>query len=368
MEERWLLQEIDDRNDVVLDSMRFVEDHPEVGHHERECARYLTEGLAALGYRLVAGLADLPTAFMGTMETGSLGNRVGVVALYDAVPAIDSGGRPQPNHSCGHACVAGAVMGTAAVWSALRDGLSGALVIIGCPADEHALVDPTLCGGKEVIASAGVLEGLDALLYIHPEDQNAVWRASEWMIRLDGTVLATRPSGMAPLLQHGSELARLGPTLGPGRVMVESVETTGDVFTGAAIALRAHVVVRGPTAAVVRSTARYVRERFRSFHWRTRGEIQGIRPDRALVAIAERGLEVAGLSFDRDPSPIPYATDFGNMSRQVPSAMIGVGHRQWKFHSQAGAREFAGRDGRRVAMDMARALTVTAATIAEGTP
>jgi metal-dependent amidase/aminoacylase/carboxypeptidase family protein len=365
MDAQRLLREVEERTDVVFEAMRFVTDHPEVGHQERECAQYLTEQLARLGFRILEGVAGLRTAFTATMEARGGGRRVGVVALYDAVPAVDAAGERRPNHSCGHACLSGAVMGTAAVWSALREELSGAFVVIGCPADEHALVDPALRGGKEVIAEAGVLDGLDNALYVHPEDQNAVWRASEWMIRLDGTVLATRPAGMAALLEHGSEVVRLAPTLGPGRVMVESVETAGDVFLGASIVLRAYVVIRGPSAEVVRSTARQVREKFRGLRWRARGGIHGIRPDPELVAVAERCLEAAGLPFDPNPPSIPYATDFGNISRQVPSAMIGVGHRHWKFHSAAGARQFAGPDGERVAMDMARVLTLTVASIAQ---
>ena len=73
---------------------------------------------------------------------------------------------------------------------------------------------------------------------------------------------------------------------------------------------------------------------------------------------------VLGRPFVADPAPLPFATDFGNVSRRVPAALIGVGReRGWAFHTDQGAEQFASDDGEAAGLTIARVLALAAARI-----
>jgi metal-dependent amidase/aminoacylase/carboxypeptidase family protein len=363
-----LLQEVEKTKDVVVETMRFITAHPEIGHEEYQCAEYLQEQLSRLGFQVANQTAGLPTAFSAWLESRRRGTKIGIVALYDAVPTLDTEGRPRPNHSCGHALVAGAVIGTAAVWSALGSDLSGSLFIVGCPADEHAgRLHRSRGGGKEITAAERVWDGLDAALYAHPEDRNAVGRSSEWMVRLCGTNVGRRVSGggLSLLLESALELGALEASEGPARIVLEAVETEGDLPSESALSLKAYLLVRGTTAKQVQQATQEIKKSVDAFHWRQVSKIQGIKPDPSMTSVVEDSFRAAGLDFDPDPPPLPYATDFGNISRRLPSAAIGVGDRAWNFHSLTGARDFVGKEAEEVALNMTRVLTLSAVSIAE---
>ena len=64
--------------------------------------------------------------------------------------------------------------------------------------------------------------------------------------------------------------------------------------------------------------------------------------------------------------PLPFATDFGNISRRVPAALIGVGREGgWAFHSDEGAAQFESEDGVEAAIVSATVLALAAARLTE---
>ena len=78
---------------------------------------------------------------------------------------------------------------------------------------------------------------------------------------------------------------------------------------------------------------------------------------RAAVAQA---FEAAGREFVADPPPLPFATDFGDISRRVPSALIGIGRSGgWEFHTDRGAEQFASPDGIEAALTTASVLALS---------
>ncbi len=163
---------------------RFVHDHPELGHEEHECSRYLCDTLAAAGLEVERGVAGMETAFRATLRGARPGRTTGFVCLYDAVAAVRPDGRTEAVHSCGHGPIAGAVTAAALALSQLRDGLAGTVVVMGCPADEiHAPGTIERGGGKAISAEAGLWDGVDAALYAHPEFIDTVSLESRWMRR-----------------------------------------------------------------------------------------------------------------------------------------------------------------------------------------
>ena len=80
--------------------IRFVHDHPELGHEEHECSRYLCDTFAAAGLERRAGVAGMDTAFRATLHgRDGPGASVGFVCLYDAVAAVRPDGRTDAVHS-----------------------------------------------------------------------------------------------------------------------------------------------------------------------------------------------------------------------------------------------------------------------------
>ena len=130
------LAAVDEQAQAIRETMRFIHEHPELGHEEHACATYLCEKLTAGGLEVERGVAGMATAFRATLRGAHPGRTVGFVCLYDAVAAVRPDGRTDAVHSCGHGPIAGAVAGAALALSGLRERLAGTVVVVGCPADE----------------------------------------------------------------------------------------------------------------------------------------------------------------------------------------------------------------------------------------
>ncbi len=64
--------------------------------------------------------------------------------------------------------------------------------------------------------------------------------------------------------------------------------------------------------------------------------------------------------------PLPFATDFGAVTRRVPGALVGLGRLGgWAFHLPEGASQFASEDGVAAALDVAEVLALTAQRLVE---
>jgi len=125
---------------------------PEVGFEEVRSSALLAEVARAYGVEVTHGVADLPTALRA--ETGpARGPTVAVMSEYDALPEI--------GHACGHNVIASAGLGAFLALAALGDDLPGRVVWLGTPAEEGG-------AGKELMARAGQLDGIDAALMVHP--------------------------------------------------------------------------------------------------------------------------------------------------------------------------------------------------------
>src|SRR5688572_24582952 len=107
---------------------RRIHDNPELGYQEVKAAGWLSEFLAAQGFKVERGVAAVETAFRATLETGE-GPTVAILCEYDALPGI--------GHACGHNAIATAGAGAGAALAAVRDRLPrGRIHVIGTPAEE----------------------------------------------------------------------------------------------------------------------------------------------------------------------------------------------------------------------------------------
>ena len=125
--------------------------HPELNFEEERASRWVAEVLAEGGFRVEAGVADLPTAFVATAGGGPL--TIGICAEYDALPGI--------GHACGHNIIAAAAAGAGVALRPLVDDLGITVKVFGTPAEEGG-------GGKILMLERGAFAGVHAAMMVHP--------------------------------------------------------------------------------------------------------------------------------------------------------------------------------------------------------
>ena len=151
------LARIDDRLELertpLLDLAHRIHAHPEVRFEEVRAAAWLTEALEARGFAVERGVGGLPTAFRARLDGSGPGPTVAVLCEYDALPGL--------GHACGHNVIATMGAGAGFALAPLMSELDGTLLVIGTPAEEGG-------GGKVTMLEAGVFDGVDAAIMIHP--------------------------------------------------------------------------------------------------------------------------------------------------------------------------------------------------------
>jgi amidohydrolase len=145
-------QAVDRLADDIERLSRTIHDNPELGYHEVKAAGWLAEFLAGHGFKVERGVADVPTAFRATLETGG-GPTIAILCEYDALPGL--------GHACGHNVIAAAGAGAGAGLAAVKSRLpAGRIQVIGTPAEEGG-------GGKVKLLRGGVFRGVDAAMMVH---------------------------------------------------------------------------------------------------------------------------------------------------------------------------------------------------------
>jgi metal-dependent amidase/aminoacylase/carboxypeptidase family protein len=351
------------RRPQIEAAIEFVHAHPELGHEEVECSRFLAGQLEDGGFQIELGAAGLETAFRARLEGPRGGRGVGLVDLYDAVPAVRPDGSIEAVHSCGHGPIAGGVAGAALALADLRDDLGGAVEVIGCPADElHAPGAVERGGGKSLTAAAGLWDHLDAALYAHPEFIDTVSVESRCMRRLVATVGGWRTMDEAIEAPRRAAEAALEVPKGhrSDTLMLERMVLEGDVEEGSGFALRATYFVTADSDEELDGASARLRELIPDAKWETTRTVPAIAAHDGVRAAVAQAFEAAGREFVADPPPLPFATDFGDISRRVPSALIGIGRSGgWEFHTDRGAEQFASPDGIEAALTTASVLALS---------
>jgi amidohydrolase len=133
-----------------------IHDTPELAYGEVNASAWLADFLSGHGFAVEHGVAEVPTAFRATLETG-VGPTVAILCEYDALPGI--------GHACGHNVIAASGAGAGAALAAVRGTLpAGRVQVIGTPAEEGG-------GGKIKLIEGGVFGGVDAAMMIHGFDR-----------------------------------------------------------------------------------------------------------------------------------------------------------------------------------------------------
>lgn len=146
----------------------------EVGYMEEKSSALLQTELRNAGFKVTAGVAGEPTAFVA--EYGSGKPVIAILGEFDALPGLSQDAVPErkpiragaPGHGCGHH-----LFGTASTAAAISvkewmiaNKVQGTIRMIGTPAEEGG-------SGKVYMVRDGVFNDVDAVIAWHPGDENA---------------------------------------------------------------------------------------------------------------------------------------------------------------------------------------------------
>ncbi|HPH21172.1 MAG TPA: M20/M25/M40 family metallo-hydrolase, partial [Haliscomenobacter sp.] len=128
----------------------------ELGYQETKSSQLLQDELRAAGFKVEAGVADMPTAFVASFGSGK--PVIGILGEFDALPGVSQAAVPtrqerpevKSGHACGHHLFgSGSAAAVVAVKEWLqKSGKSGTIRFYGTPAEEGG-------GGKVYMVRAG---------------------------------------------------------------------------------------------------------------------------------------------------------------------------------------------------------------------
>jgi metal-dependent amidase/aminoacylase/carboxypeptidase family protein len=144
--------------------------------------------------------------------------------------------------------------------------------------------------------------------------------------------------------------------------MLERLQLDGDVEEGTGLGAIARFLLWAPDETSLENLAAGLRAAVAGqWDWESGPPVPGIVPDPAVRDAVAAAHGAAGRSYVEPPMPLPFATDFGAITRRMPAALIGLGRPGgWAFHTPEGAAEFASEDGIRAGLDVGTVLALAA--------
>src|SRR6478672_10880949 len=137
-----LIDEVDKRADLLLDTSHRIHEHPELGYEEVFAHELLTGIVEDEGLSVERGAYGLDTAF--SARAGTEGPTIAVCCEYDALPGI--------GHACGHNIIAATAVGAGVALAEVADDVGLTVRVMGTPAEEGG-------GGKILLLQGGAFDG-----------------------------------------------------------------------------------------------------------------------------------------------------------------------------------------------------------------
>lgn len=174
-----VIKDIDDRQEQYFDVATQIWNYAEVGYQEEKSAGLLQQHLSEQGFSIEKGVADIPTAFVGSYGSGA--PIIAILGEFDALPGVSQTASPfrekrsevDAGHACGHHLFGAGSMAAAIEtkeWMEANN-IAGTLRFYGTPAEEGG-------AGKVYLVRAGLFDDVDAVLHWHPANSNAAHAAS----------------------------------------------------------------------------------------------------------------------------------------------------------------------------------------------
>lgn len=168
-----VIKSIDSGYDSYTSVANKIWQFAEVGFQETKSSALLQETLAQAGFKIEAGIAGMPTAFIASYGSGK--PVIGILGEFDALPGVSQDAVPEvkkvegrtAGHACGHHLFGTA---SAAAAIAVKDWLiankkAGTIRFYGTPAEEGG-------SGKVYMVREGLFKDVDVVFHWHPGAQN----------------------------------------------------------------------------------------------------------------------------------------------------------------------------------------------------
>jgi aminobenzoyl-glutamate utilization protein B len=175
-----LMQLVDQNAPHWKEVSKQIWDYAELGYHETKSSELLQAQLKAAGFRVLAGVADEPTAFIASYGEGK--PVVAILGEFDALPGLSQQTVPTrdpvkagaPGHGCGHNLLgSGAALAVVSLQQYMQEHhIAGTLRYYGTPAEEGG-------SGKVYLVRDGAFKDVDVVLHWHPSNTNAVSNGGE---------------------------------------------------------------------------------------------------------------------------------------------------------------------------------------------
>ncbi|MCR6624217.1 MAG: M20 family metallopeptidase [archaeon YNP-LCB-024-027] len=172
-EKEYALSIIDKYEGRFVEVSDLVWEFAELGLVEFKSSSLLADELEKHGFRVIRGIAGMPTAFVA--EWGSGKPVIAILGEYDALPGLSQKKVPwkeplvegAPGHGCGHNIhgVSGLAAAIAVRYAMEKFGIKGTIRFYGCPAEENF-------SGKLFMARDEYFDDIDASISHHPSTMN----------------------------------------------------------------------------------------------------------------------------------------------------------------------------------------------------
>ena len=344
------------RQERILALSHRIHAGPELAFAEHKTSALLRETLAANGFLLDAGPAELPTAFRALRRGRSGRPCLTFTAEMDALPEI--------GHGCGHNIIAAAgVYAPILLASALGPDFPGSLQVIGTPAEERG-------SGKVTLLEAGAFEGSDVVLQMHPHSldtvicqamarrtirveyfgrqAHAAAAPQEGINALDALVLFYQSAALARqqfppgclfhgIIEQGGQSANVIPdyTRGSFSLRAERMESLEELER----------LIRGCASAAAEATGCRVSVQEKGH------SVSSFKRNRALEDLFAGLFESIGRSGPRRMRRSFGSTDLASVSQAVPAIEIFLKASDHPIHTEGFARDAVGAAGDRALLD-----------------
>ena len=357
-------KQLEQQRQKLIELSLKIHANPELAFKEEKASSWLTSYLAKNGFQVEDGIGGLSTAFKASYGTNN--PVIALLAEYDALPEI--------GHACGHNIIAASAVGAAVATRCIVDNCGGAGVVLGTPAEE-------LIGGKVLMLKAGVFDGIDAAMIVHPGIRNASATEALACIGLDVQFLGKAVHAAAypeqginaleamilafnalnslrqhikdrarihGVITHGGEAANVVPAYSAATFLVRATDNAYldelkqkvlNCFEGAALATGARL----------------------DYRW---GETvyAPMKNNMVLAQLFARNLESLGRRVDPFESHFGFgSTDVGNVSQVVPAIhpSVAIASSDVLLHSSEFVLAAASDSGHGGLLDAAKALAMT---------
>ena len=356
----------------LIDLSHRIHANPELGFEERLASKWLCEMLDDAGFKVDAGVCDMPTAFIARAGSGPL--HVAICAEYDCLPQI--------GHACGHNIIAAMAAGAGIAAAKVADEVGLTVSVFGTPAEEVG--DG---GGKVFMLERGGFAGIHAAMMVHPspfdaldlpgnaittfdvhytgKEAHAAASPEVGINALDALTIAQTAIGLLRqhmhatdrvhgIITHGGDAPNIVPAHTRARYMVraKSLRDLDGIRDKVFRCFEAGALATGSKLEIVGGTKPYAE----------------LHHDPRISALYARNSESLGRTLFKIPAnaQVAFSTDMGNVSLAIPSIhpMIGIGSMPAVNHQPEFTAHCIKPEADKALMDGALAMAWTAIDLA----